>query len=74
MRNRYFGRSVVGFLFVTMILALSLNLMAYQRSEAEAPVFATDKSERTLIKEILVNQGEMLSLLREIKTMLEAKE
>ena len=74
MTKKYFGRLAVGFLFITMILAVSLNLMAYQEGETQAPVFATDKSERTLIKEVLVNQGEMLALLREIKAMLQAAE
>lgn len=59
-----------------LVLLFSLNVMAQyggsKEVESSMP-FATDKTDRTMLKEILVNQGKTLALLSEIKSMLQEK-
>ena len=41
-----------------------------EKKDGSAMPFATDKTDRTLIKEIIVNQKEELEMLREIRSLL----
>ena len=57
---------IVALLFFSLF---AVNVAA-GRGGSQIP-FSTDKSDRTLIKEIRVEQKEILGLLREIKRLLE---
>lgn len=67
MAKKYFNWPIVGALLAGMILMANYNAIAYKDDEG-ASDFVTDKSDRTLIKEIYANQGEMLSILRDIQS------
>lgn len=62
---------MISAVLATMILMTSFNAIAYTKSSATGG-FDTDKSERTLIKEIYFNQKQTIALLNEIKSMLQA--
>lgn len=51
-------------------MMFSLNVMAAGQAGSEIP-FVTDKSDRTMLKEILVNQGKTQALLKDIKALLQ---
>lgn len=75
--KKYFHYVVMPVLAAGMMLSLSWNVMAYKNSQGEADAaipFVTSKSDRTLIKEILLQQTEAIALLREIVGMLEEKQ
>ncbi len=59
-----------GCVSLIFILMFSLNVMAAGQAGGEIP-FATDKSDRTMLKEILVNQGKTQALLKDIKALLQ---
>jgi len=56
MKKKFFNWPVMGVVLVTMLLMVNINAMAYKDSDLTKPAFSTDKSDRSLIKEILVNQ------------------
>ncbi|MBN1870782.1 MAG: hypothetical protein JW847_09440 [Candidatus Omnitrophica bacterium] len=76
MQKKRYGYILAGLLCLTVILALSLNVMAAYQGQSgddiEIP-FKTDMSDRTMLKEILVNQGKIMSLLQEIKASVKEK-
>jgi hypothetical protein len=69
MQKKYLGYVIVGGISLALILMLSLNVMA---AGNQVP-FTTDKSDRTILKEILVNQGRTQAMLKEIKVLLQEK-
>ena len=67
MQKKYLGYLTAGSIALVFVLMLGFNVMT---AHGEAP-FATDKSDRTIIKDILVNQQKTHALLREIKAQLQ---
>lgn len=70
--SKHVNRWGVGLFLVIMMLMAGYSVITYKESHASDGAFVTDKTDRMLIKDILVNQQETLSLLKEIKGMLEA--
>ena len=66
MIRKYWGYMVVGCMSLAVVLMLGLNVMA--QNDDSMP-FKTDKTDRTLLKDIIVNQEKTLQLLQEIKMM-----
>ena len=77
MQRKHLGYIIVGCISLIFILMLSLNVMAAYDSRGKDGVeipFKTDMSDRTLLKEIRVNQNKTHALLKDIKVLLkEAK-
>ena len=69
-KNVYFW--AVGAVLAAAVLVLGFNAQAYKISEESKDAITTDKSDRTILKEILLNEQEILALLKEVKTMLQA--
>ena len=69
MGKKYLGYGIIGFIVAMLVFMFSLNVMAAH--EGAIP-FQTDKSDRTILKEILINQGKTHALLGEIKVLLQA--
>jgi hypothetical protein len=69
MSKKIWGYMIAGCMSLAVIIMLGLNVMA---ADSTMP-FATDKTDRTLLKEILVNQDKTLALLQEIKALVQAK-
>jgi len=68
MQRRNLTYLVVG--CISLILIFSLNVMAaYDDKDVQMP-FKTDMTDRTMLKEILVNQGKTHALLNEIKALI----
>jgi len=64
---------VIAAVLVTMFLMAGINAAAYKIDDAPAEKIVTDLSDRSLIKEVILNQKQMLSLLNEIKGACKAK-
>lgn len=64
MNRKYLNYSVVGVAAIMLVLAVGTNVKAQEKT------FNTDKTDRTIIKEILVKQRETHALLKEIKAAL----
>ncbi len=76
MNKNYFRFLIITCVAAMMVFAVSLKGMAYKSpldEKSEIP-FSTSKTDRTLIKEVLVSQQEAIALLRKIETMLQEKE
>jgi len=76
MEKKHLVYVIAGCLVLIMVLALSMNVMAAYQSQDKEGVeipFKTDMSDRTMLKEILVNQQKTLSLLQEIKAAVQEK-
>ena len=59
---------VVGCVALVMMFSVSLNVMAAYDNQS---TMTTDKSDRTLLKEILINQNKTNALLQDIKASIE---
>lgn len=70
MAKRYLGLGIIGVVVVAVVFMFSLNVMA---AGGDSIIFKTDKSTRTIVKEVLVNQRQTHALLREIKALLREK-
>ncbi|MCK5014703.1 MAG: hypothetical protein KAS66_12885 [Candidatus Omnitrophica bacterium] len=68
MQRKHLGYIMAGCISLIFILVLNLNVMAQGGSQIP---FSTDKSDRTILKEVLVNQGKTHALLKEIKVLLQ---
>lgn len=69
--QRKIKHKVFIFVVVSILMAGSaLTVRAYTDSQGDVP-FETSKTDRTLIKEIYVQQQDTLKLLKEIKTELD---
>ena len=79
MQQKHLNYIIAGCVSLIVVLVLSLNVMAaYDSNTDESKTagqlpFETDKSDRTMLKEIIVNQGKTHALLKEIKTLLQEK-
>lgn len=76
MQRKYFGFIVAGFLALIIVMMLSVNTMAAYQNQGGDSVempFKTDMTDRTMLKEILVNQKKTLGLLQEIKASIKGK-
>lgn len=76
MQKKHFGFVLAGVLALVLVMMLSMNTMAAYQGQGEDNVtmpFKTDMSDRTMLKEILVNQQKTLSLLNEIKAAIKEK-
>jgi hypothetical protein len=75
MQKKHFGFVIAGVLALVMVMMLSMNTMAAYQSQGDSidMPFKTDMSDRTMLKEILVNQQKTLSLLNEIKAAVKEK-
>lgn len=71
MANKHGKWSIIGALLAGMLLMSGFNVIAPKNGGAQAEQYNTDKTDRTLIKEIHANQQQVLSLLREIKGMIQ---
>ena len=68
MARKYSSYIIGGVASIILILMLSLNVMA--ANDGAIP-FSTDKSDRTILKEILTNQRKTHALLGEVKVLLQ---
>lgn len=68
MRKRYSNYLVSGIVSVILILVFGLNVMAAH--DGKIP-YTTDKSDRTILKNIITNQETTHALLNEIKALLQ---
>lgn len=59
-------------IILTTVVLLWFNAQAYEIGEDTRYAVQSDKSDRTILKEILLNQEETLALLKDIKAMLQA--
>lgn len=73
MQQKYLGYVITGCIALVLVLVLNLNGMAAFTDDSAGIPFETDKSDRTIIKEILVNQQKTHALLKEIKALLQEK-
>ncbi len=76
MKKRSMPYLAVAGAVIALLLLLNVNGNAYKKESATedlSQTFVTDKSDRTLLKEILVSQKETAKLLKEIKMLLEEK-
>jgi len=71
MVKKYFNWPVISAVLVTIVVMGGFNTLAYTQGNTEGS-FSTDKTDRTLIKEIYSNQMQEIALLNEIKSMLQA--
>jgi hypothetical protein len=70
--SKNINRWGVGLFLVIAMLVGGYNVLIYKEGHASDGAFVTDKTDRMLIKEVLVNQQETLTLLKEIKAALDA--
>ena len=71
MQRKTLAFLVAGFVSLVLIFVLSLNVMAAYDSQVDSQAaIQTDKSDRTLLKEIIINQRKTHALLREMKASL----
>ena len=68
MTRKYSSYIMGGVMSMILILILSLNVMAAH--DGKIP-YTTDKSDRTMLKEILMNQRKTHILLGEVKGLLQ---
>ena len=68
MKKKYSNHIIVAIAGLILVFALGMNVMAAH--EGEIP-FKTDMSNRTMLKEIIVNQQKTHTLLSEIKGLLQ---
>ena len=75
MQKKHFGFVIAGVLALVIVMMLSMNTMAAYQNQGDSVEmpFKTDMSDRTMLKEILVNQQKTLSLLNEIKAAIKEK-
>ncbi|MCK5179115.1 MAG: hypothetical protein KAR32_06245 [Candidatus Omnitrophica bacterium] len=71
MQKKHLGYIIAGCVSLIFILMLSLNVMAANDSQGGQVPFITDKSDRTILKEVLVNQRKTHALLKDIKALLQ---
>ena len=74
MQKKHLGYIIVASVSLMFVLMLSFNgIAAYDSNKNSEIPFNTDMTDRTMLKEILVNQGKTHALLKEIKTLLQEK-
>ena len=70
MQRKHVSYMIAGCMLFVFILMMSLNVMAAYDGGSQIP-FSTDKSDRTILKEIIVNQQKTHAILKDIKTLLQ---
>ena len=73
MQKKHFGFVIAGVLALGIVMMLGMTAYESQAEDNIKMPFKTDMSDRTMLKEILVNQQKTLRLLNEIKAAVKEK-